>query len=95
VRPVLAMAAWLAQPSTAKRWMLAPGAAQSLASAGPPDGPLELLVGPEGGFSEREIDNARYVGFAAVSLGNRILRAETAPIAALAAIHALWGDFCR
>jgi 16S rRNA (uracil1498-N3)-methyltransferase len=54
-----------------------------------------LLVGPEGGFSEREIDNARYAGFAAVSLGSRTLRAETAPIAALAAIHALWGDFCR
>jgi 16S rRNA (uracil1498-N3)-methyltransferase len=95
VRPVAAMAAWLAVPGTATRWMLAPGAGQSLASMGPPAGPLELLVGPEGGFSEREADNARYVGFAAVGLGRRTLRAETAPLAALAAIHALWGDFCR
>ena len=95
VKPVLAMSAYLALPSRALRWMLAPDAGQSLAAAGPPGGPLELLVGPEGGFSEREIDNARYAGFAAVSLGSRTLRAETAPIAALAAIHALWGDFCR
>ena len=46
-----------------------------------------------GGLSERERDLAQGRGFEAVGLGPRILRTETAALAALAAIHALWGDF--
>jgi 16S rRNA (uracil1498-N3)-methyltransferase len=54
---------------------------------------LTLLVGPEGGFAEPELRAALQCGFCPCSLGPRILRAETAPIAALAAIQALAGDF--
>jgi 16S rRNA (uracil1498-N3)-methyltransferase len=75
--------------------MLAPGAGEALAACAAPAGPVELLVGPEGGLSEREVDMAATVGFAALSLGPRVLRAETAPLAALAAMQALWGDFRR
>jgi 16S rRNA (uracil1498-N3)-methyltransferase len=52
-----------------------------------------LLAGPEGGFDAAEEHAARAAGFSAVRLGPRILRSETAALAALAAMHALWGDF--
>ncbi len=92
VRPTLAFQAWVAEPAGATRWLLEPGAAP-LAGRPAPAGPLEILVGPEGGLTERERDLAGMAGFEAVGLGPRLLRAETAPLAALAAIHAHWGDF--
>ena len=51
------------------------------------------LIGPEGGLSERERDLALLQGSVPVALGPRVLRTETAPLAALAAINTLWGDF--
>lgn len=53
---------------------------------------VTLLIGPEGGLSEREIDGARRAGFTPLRLGPRVLRTETAGPAALAALQALWGD---
>ena len=92
VRPTLGFQSWVAVPAAAPRWVLTPGA-PALAAQPAPDGELELLIGPEGGLSEREMDLAISQGGISVGLGPRVLRAETAPIAALAAIHALWGDF--
>lgn len=92
VRPTLGFQSWIAAPSPLARWMLQPQA-PALAAQAQPDGPFELLVGPEGGLSERERDLALFRGCEPVSLGPRVLRTETAPLAALAAIHALWGDF--
>jgi 16S rRNA (uracil1498-N3)-methyltransferase len=83
---------WLAVPAETTRWMLDPAAAPLTAHAEAPS-PLELVVGPEGGFSEREHELLVVRGALGVSLGPRVLRTETAPLAALAAIHALWGDF--
>ena len=59
-------------------------------------GPLKIfvLLGPEGGFSGDEIDMARSSGFITASLGPRILRAETASMAACALIQHLFGDMC-
>ena len=54
---------------------------------------MTLLVGPEGGLSPVETQLAQSRGFKAVRLGPRILRTETAALAALSAIQALWGDF--
>jgi 16S rRNA (uracil1498-N3)-methyltransferase len=51
-----------------------------------------LLSGPEGGFADAEISAATQAGYQAVSLGPRILRTETAPLAALAILQALYGD---
>ena len=51
-----------------------------------------LMLGPEGGFSIQEIEKAEEAGFAVASLGPRILKAETAPIAACAIIQYLFGD---
>ena len=92
VRPALGFPNWLAAPVETPRWMLAPGGAAIASQPGAPS-PLELVVGPEGGFSERERALLEDHGCIPVSLGPRVLRTETAPIAALAAIHALWGDF--
>src|SRR5258706_10371799 len=92
IRPTIGFQSWVAVPATAPRWMLVPGAT-AIAAMPAPAGQLELLVGPEGGLSERERDLALSQGCLPVGLGPRVLRAETAPLAALAAIHALWGDF--
>ncbi len=51
-----------------------------------------VAVGPEGGWSEQEVQLARQAGFAAVRFGPRILRTDTAGIAALAVLQNLWGD---
>lgn len=84
---------WLARPAdNATRLMLAPGATTALPEIAP-KGTLQLLIGAEGGLEPREIEAATSAGFIAVRLGPRILRTETAGLAALAAIQALWGDF--
>jgi 16S rRNA (uracil1498-N3)-methyltransferase len=55
-----------------------------------PHTPLALLVGPEGGWTASEVDAARAAGASVHGLGEWILRAETAPLAALAGIRQLW-----
>lgn len=52
-----------------------------------------LLVGPEGGLNDDEIDQALNAGYHALTLGPRVLRTETAPLAALSVVQTLWGDF--
>ncbi len=73
--------------------LLDPQAPQALTGLPAPGAGVTLLVGPEGGLSPRERDQARRHGFRGVRLGPRILRTETAPLAAIAVIQALWGDF--
>jgi 16S rRNA (uracil1498-N3)-methyltransferase len=88
------LGAWLGQRDSARRGvMFAPDAAVCLPALAPPQGALDVLIGPEGGFGPREHERAQVAGIAAVRLGPRILRTETAGTAALAAINLLWGDF--
>ncbi|MCP3670284.1 MAG: 16S rRNA (uracil(1498)-N(3))-methyltransferase [Gammaproteobacteria bacterium] len=54
---------------------------------------FNILIGPEGGLSEAEILAAQNSSFCGVRLGPRVLRTETAPLAAIAAIQTLWGDY--
>lgn len=68
-------------------------AEQALVAIPPPETQVTLLVGPEGGLASGERDRALRHGFLPVRLGPRVLRTETAPLAAIAAIQALWGDF--
>ncbi len=60
--------------------------------ARPNETDIGLLIGPEGGISAEEIADAEYAGAVPVTLGPRILRAETAAIASSAVVMALWGD---
>ena len=73
--------------------MLYHRAKDSLATRPPLGAELNLLIGPEGGLNDAERAQAAAAGFTGVRLGPRVLRTETAPIAALAAIQVLWGDF--
>ena len=68
-------------------------AGKTLPAQPDPSGTINLLIGPEGGLSEAERRLAERKGFVAVRMGPRVMRTETAPIAALAAIQTLWGDF--
>lgn len=74
------------------RLLMSPRADRRLPDFAPP-ATVMLLAGPEGGFTDTEIDLAYERGFAGVCLGPRTLRTETAALAALAAINTLWGDF--
>lgn len=58
-----------------------------------PTGEVTFLVGPEGGLGSAEREQVVAAGFTPVRIGPRVLRTETAPLAALAAAQALWGDF--
>jgi 16S rRNA (uracil1498-N3)-methyltransferase len=87
--PVLALPDWL------RAWrdggaVFVPDGDHAMASL--PAAPSALLIGPEGGFAPGEIGAARNAGFMTVRLGPRVLRTETAGIAALAALNVLWGD---
>jgi 16S rRNA (uracil1498-N3)-methyltransferase len=91
----LALVDWLARPvEPGLRLLLDPSAARGIRGFEPPTDGVTLLIGPEGGLSLAEIDRARAMGFTGVRLGPRILRTETAGVAALGAVQALWGDWC-
>lgn len=92
--PAQPLEAWLAglPQDGALRLALLPEGSQTLRALtfGPAGG--VLVVGPEGGLGERDTGALRAAGFAGLALGPRILRTETAGLAALAALQALHGD---
>ena len=100
--PPARLEAACAATSAATRLVLAPGAAASLVATvrGMAEGAdglaayhgIALLIGPEGGLSESEIRTALAHGFVAVGLGPRVLRTETAAIAAIGLLQGLAGD---
>jgi len=93
VAPLEKLENWLARPADgALRLMLAPDAEQTLADIAPAR-LVQLLIGAEGGLDPQEVIAAQQAGFQAVRLGPRVLRTETAGLAALAALQTLWGDF--
>ena len=93
VAPLEKLEHWLARPARpGLRLLLAPDAEFSLDDL-PPQKDVQLLIGAEGGLDPQEVVAAKQAGFQAVRLGPRVLRTETAGLAALAALQALWGDF--
>jgi 16S rRNA (uracil1498-N3)-methyltransferase len=97
VAPVAELAAWLERPPAggagALRLLLSPAGATRLRELPRPAASIILLAGPEGGFTPEEEAAVLNCGFIPVRLGPRVLRTETAAVAALAALQALWGDF--
>lgn len=91
-------------PTTLKNWfgsapaevdaelILKPGAPAALTGIETPTTKVCVLIGPEGGFSDTEYEDAAIAGFNAVSLGPRVLRTETAAVAVLSVLQSRWGD---
>ncbi|BCX80643.1 16S rRNA (uracil1498-N3)-methyltransferase [Methylomarinovum caldicuralii] len=75
-----------------RRGLVLDPAGRSLAALPSPKTELSLLIGPEGGLTPEELDHARQAGFVPAALGPRILRVETAAVAALTAVQLRWGD---
>jgi 16S rRNA (uracil1498-N3)-methyltransferase len=75
-----------------EKLVLDPGAEAGLSAMVRPAMPVTLLIGPEGGLSDAEIDRAQAHGFGRLRLGPRVMRTETAGLAMLAALQVLWGD---
>jgi 16S rRNA (uracil1498-N3)-methyltransferase len=85
---------WIGQQDMHRRILLSPRAEQSLsdwARHHPPQ-PVAILIGPEGGLTEAEENAARAHGALALSMGPRVLRTETAGLAAIAALNGIWGE---
>jgi 16S rRNA (uracil1498-N3)-methyltransferase len=94
VAPILELPRYLSQSveQPALRLICAPGATTGLREMAKPAQSVTLFIGPESGFDEGELLAACSAGFQPIRLGPRVLRTETAGLAALAAIMALWGD---
>jgi len=82
---------WLRRPRAGTRLVLRPEATSGPAAL-VVNGEVTLLIGPEGGLSNREAGAAERAGFTPLRLGPRVLRTETAGPAAIAVLQALWGD---
>ena len=90
--PVTNLSDWLSNSSADIRLLAVPGRAPiprrlSVVNS------VSLLTGPEGGFSKAEENEAINIGFDTVTFGERVLRAETAPVVALSVSHQVWGSF--
>jgi len=93
IEPIQPLAQWLAHAPPGLRLLLAPETTQTLSTlTTKPTGPVTLLVGPEGGFSAQESQALVTAGCLPVRFGPRVLRTETAALAALSALQTLWGD---
>ncbi len=89
----LSLTAWLhSNACEGTKLVLDPKAEQGLLTLPRPAAPITLLTGPEGGLNPHEIRSAGRYGFRRLRLGPRVMRTETAGIAALAALQVLWGD---
>lgn len=91
IHPPITLAEWQAHVQAELKLVLHPVAAPLESHARPQS--LAFLIGPEGGLSETEVEQAKAAGFHAARLGPRVLRTETAPVVALAVAQQLWGDF--
>ena len=96
VRPILRLSDYLRQAAAEDglKLLMSLQNAQSLREKQPAQRPVYLLIGPEGGWTAAEEQAAVEAGFEAITLGKRVLRTETASLAAIAAMQTLWGDFC-
>ncbi len=96
IRPIQSYSNWLAQKLSPPLFglVLDPYAKQTLKTIEyPKNTPLiHLLIGPEGGLSEAEVQHATQAGLTPIQLGPRILRTETAGPAVIAILQTLWGD---
>jgi 16S rRNA (uracil1498-N3)-methyltransferase len=89
--PMQSLSSWLEKPRQGSGLLLDHRAGSTIDSLSRPDA-VTLLIGPEGGLSEGERQQARAAGYTGLRLGPRVLRTETAALTALAALQSRWGD---
>lgn len=92
IHPAVSLSQWLSDVSASLRLVMHPG--QSMTAFAKNDTPtsVAVLVGPEGGLAESEIEQAQAEAFHPVTVGPRILRTETAPVVMLTLLQSWWGD---
>jgi 16S rRNA (uracil1498-N3)-methyltransferase len=91
VHGVMDFSAWLRKPSTVPRVMLHPDTARGAWSK--VRAPVAIIIGPEGGFAQDEIFDAERAGVTLASFGVRVLRTETAGLAAITALQTVAGEW--
>ncbi|MDP1934379.1 MAG: 16S rRNA (uracil(1498)-N(3))-methyltransferase [Nitrosomonas sp.] len=100
ISPLITLPEWLSQKKTTQSahdlsFMLSTTATESLKNIPQPpvSAHIALVIGPEGGFTQEEEIAILHTGFIPVRLGKRILRTESAALAAISALQTLWGDY--
>ena len=95
VHPPIDIKEWLEQASDAIKLTLHPRAEHSIKTIQVPTEGVRFLVGPEGGFTDAEIDIAKQQNFVDIRLGPRVLRTETAALTVLSALQLQFGDLAN
>lgn len=93
VQPIVSFSDYLHQMPPELHLMMSLRRATTLRDITPAPQTLRLMIGPEGGWTPAEEQAALEAGVQTITLGKRVLRTETASLAALAAMQVLWGDF--
>ena len=93
VQPIVSLSDYLRQMPPELHLMMSLRRATTLRDIAPAPPSLRLMIGPEGGWTPAEEQAALEAGVQTITLGKRVLRTETASLAALAAMQVLWGDF--
>lgn len=91
VYPAVNLSHWLAQATNALRLTLDPRASATIKTL-PVVKDIQLVIGPEGGFTDDEVKATAAAGFTGITLGPRILRTETAALTAISALQLQFGD---
>lgn len=91
LNPAMKLDEWLPHVDEASRFVLHHRSDVSLSETKKPNS-VALVIGPEGGLSEAEIIDCGNQGFQSLTLGPRVFRTETAPLAAISVMQYLWGD---
>lgn len=95
IRPITELADWLNTVDADAKFILDTGTQTGLKDIATIPKDVCVLVGPEGGLSETEVQVARQNGFQSIKLGPRIFRTETAAVVACTVLQTLWGDLVR
>lgn len=93
IDPIMSLDEAMAQTDAALKWVLHPKPGHGAAPLSSAPSSAAILIGPEGGLSDHEVEAAIAAGFIPLTLGPRVLRTETAPIVALSLLQMQWGDF--
>lgn len=93
LNPPVSLLQWAEQIETERKWILHTDDLPGNPFQGEAPESLCFAVGPEGGFSDEEVEQVKDFGFDCITLGPRVLRTETAPVVVLSLLQLAWGDF--